>query len=227
MKTPAHSSFGNRHSAFLPLFLSLIGLTLFASSSFAQNVTVLNSTGADGSYATLKLAFDAINANGTQSGNLITVTIIADTIETASAVLNQPSVSSWTSLTITPSGARTISGNLAAPLIDLNGADGVTIDGLNASGNSLIISNTSTSGLTNTSTIRFINDATNNTVKNCTIQGSSTAVTLGTIFFSTGTASGNDGNIITANTITSAGANLPTNAIYSRRPQQTTAALQF
>ena len=177
---------------------------------------------------TLKLAFDAINANGTQSGNLITVTIIADTIETASAVLNQPSVSSWTSLKIKPNGARTVSGTIAGALIDLNGADNVTIDGLNSAPNSLLISNADT-GATS-STIRFINDALANFVKNCTITGSETGVSSGTIFFSTGTASGNDGNIIIANTITSAGAALPANAIYSAgtfRLRSITVAFQF
>src|SRR6185295_13716295 len=103
----------------------------------------------------------------------------------------------------------------ATPLIDLNGADKVTIDGLNSGGNSLAISNLSTSAIAGTSTIRFIADATNNTIQNCTIAGSGTSATNGTIFLSTGTSTGNDGNTITNNTITSAGANLPANAIYS------------
>src|SRR5205807_1271972 len=94
--------------------------------------------------------------------------------------------------------------------IDLNGADNVTING---SAGALSISNADT-GATS-STIRFINDATNNTVQNCTIQGSETGVASGTIFFYTGTTTGNDGNIITSNVITPAGANLPANAIYS------------
>ena len=83
------------------------------------NVTVSGSTGADGQYVTLQAAFAALNANGTQGGNTISVTIIGNTAETATAVLNQPSVSSWTSLTVSPSGARTVSGSLAAPLVDL------------------------------------------------------------------------------------------------------------
>ena len=37
----------------------------------AGNVTVSGSTGADGTYGTLKDAFDALNANGTQAGNVI------------------------------------------------------------------------------------------------------------------------------------------------------------
>ena len=120
-------------------------------------VVVTGSTGADGSYATLKAAFDALNANGTQAGNVISVSITGDTTETATAALNEPSVSSWTSLTITPSGARTVSGAIAAgsPLINLNGADNVTIDGLNSAGNSLTISNTTIGATAGTGTIRL------------------------------------------------------------------------
>ena len=149
------------------IFLSLLGLTLLASASFAgvNPVTVSGSTGADGSYATLKAAFDALNANATQGGNAITVTTQSDTTETASAVLNQPSVSSWTSLAIVPNGTRSISGSIAGPLIDLNGADNVTINGTGG----LTIDNSNATATA--STIRFIADATNNTVQNCNIKG--------------------------------------------------------
>ena len=107
----------------------LLGLTLFASASFAQNVTVAGSTGANATYATLKAAFDALNANTNQTGNTITVSIVGNTTETASAVLNQPSGGSWSTLTISPSGTRSITGAIAGHLIDLNGADNVTISG--------------------------------------------------------------------------------------------------
>ena len=191
------------------IFLSLLGLTLFASASFAQNVTVTGSTGANATYATLKAAFDALNANTNQTGNTITVSVVGNTTEAASAVLNQPSGGSWSTLTISPSGTRSITGAIAGHLIDLNGADNVNINGLGT----LTIENTSTAATA--TTIRFIADATNNTVQNCNIKGSGTGAALGTIFFSTGTTTGNDGNIITSNNITSSGATFPTNAIYS------------
>ena len=191
------------------IFFSLFGLTLFASASFGQNVTVTGSTGANSTYATLKAAFDALNANTNQTGNTITVSVVGNTTETLSAVLNQPSGGSWSTLTISPSGTRSISGAIAGHLIDLNGADNVTISGLGT----LTIENTSTSA--SATTIRFIADARNNTVQNCNIKGSGTGAALGTIFFSTGTTTGNDGNIITSNSITSSGATFPTNAIYS------------
>ncbi|HKP54355.1 MAG TPA: C25 family cysteine peptidase [Chloroflexia bacterium] len=182
-------------------------------------VTLTASAGVPvGTYTTLKEAFDAINA-GTHQGT-IAISINANTTEAAPAVLNASGSGSalYTSISIQPAGGapRTISGAIVAgsPLIDLNGADNVTIDGLNTGGNSLTISNT-TAGGTTTSTIRFVSDATNNTIQNTTILGSGTGTTSGTIFFSTGTTTGNDGNIITNNNIGPAGTNLPANAIYS------------
>ena len=62
-------------------------------------------------YATLKDAFDAINA-GTHQG-AITIDILCDTVETASAVLNASGgPSSYASVLIQPSGGapRTVSG---------------------------------------------------------------------------------------------------------------------
>ena len=178
------------------------------------NVTV--NPGA-GSYATVKDAFDKIN-DGTHTG-AVTVSIIGDTAETVAAVLNASGTgsASYTSVMITPSGARTVSGSLATPLIDLAGADNVTIDGLNASGNSLVISNTSTAATAGTSTIRFINGATNNIVRNCTISGSST----GAVAVALATSSSAPAlclraiaaTLISNNNIGPAGANLPTKGV--------------
>jgi len=189
----------------------------------AGPVTVTASAGTVGptDYATVKAAFDAINA-GTYQG-AINIFILGDTVETVAAVLNASGSgsASYSSIIMVPSGARTVSGNLATPLIDLNGADVVTIDGLNVGGNSLTLSNANTGTTSGTSTIRFINGAQNNTVKNCNIQGSST-VAVGTaggaVLFSTSPASGvlvvgNNGNTISANNIGPAGANLPVKAI--------------
>jgi hypothetical protein len=186
---------------------------LLAATSHAQNVTVTGAVSGNGSYPDLGSAFTAINA-GAQTGANILVSVVGNTTEAASATLN---AGSWTSMLIAPSGGagRTITGSIAGPLIDLNGADNVLIDGLNTGGNSLSISNASTSNLTNTSTIRFINDASTNAVSNCTISGSSTSTTLGTVFFSTGTATGNDGNAITNCNINAAGANSPVNGVFS------------
>lgn len=193
--------------------LTVFALCLSLTGEAQAQITVAGSTGANGSYTTLADAFAAINANGTQGGNNIAISVVGDTTETVSAVLNQPATSSWTSLTISPSGGnRTISGAIAGHLIDLDGADDVTINGLNSGGNSLTIDNTLPDSAS--TTIRFYNDATNNTVTNCTIKGAGTSTTAGTLFFDVATV-GNTGNVISNNKITSSGANLPTNAIHS------------
>ncbi len=211
---------------FLGLVLILVS-GLFGSRAEAQNVTV--NPGA-GSYIDLRSAFDAINL-GTHTG-AITVSIVADTAETAPAVLNASGAgaASYTSISITPSGARSITGAIVAgsPLIDFNGADNVTVDGLNTAGNSLTIANTTVSATSGTSTIRFIGGATTNIITNANIQGSGTMAvgTNGaTIFFSTDalTANGNDNNTISNNNIGPAGANLPTKAILGNGSITTTA----
>lgn len=167
------------------------------------------------SYGSLVAAFAAINA-GTHTG-AISVEVCSNTTEGATAVLNASGTgsASYSVIIMRPAGgeARTISGSIAGPLIDLNGADNVTITGTNGAGDSLTLENSLSA--TTPSTIRFIGDATGNTVQNATIKGAGTSTTLGTIFFSTGTTTGNDSNIISNNTITSSGSNFPTNAIYS------------
>ena len=147
-------------------------MTAIPTINTQAQVTLTASSGtASGSFTTLKGAFDAINA-GTHTGTIV-ISINASTTETISAELNASGSgsASYTSINIYPTATGlSISGTLAAPLINLVGADNVTIDGrVNATGStkSLTITNNSTSNLTNvgTSTIRFINDASSNTVK--------------------------------------------------------------
>ncbi|MBS1782856.1 MAG: hypothetical protein JSS78_07305, partial [Bacteroidetes bacterium] len=176
-----------------------------------------------GSYTTLAAAFTAIN-NGVHTG-AITISITNNTSEpNGGAILNYSGNGSanYTSINISPSGGSfTISGAATAgsPLIDLVGADNVTFNGLNTGGNALSISNTTASNTSNTSTIRFKDGATGNTITNCTVLGSfNAAVTTngGNIFFSTDglTTSGNDNNAVTFCNIGPAGSNLPTKGIY-------------
>lgn len=185
-------------------------------SNAQVNLTATAGTPA-GTFTTIKDAFDAINA-GTHQGTIV-ISITGNTTETASAVLNASGSgsASYTSISISPSGgaARTISGSIAAPLIDLNGADNVTFDGLNSGGNSLTLDNQSTSNLTNTSTVRYINDASNNTITNCTLLGATGSISYGTVLFSTGTATGNDDNTISNSIISNSGSNFPVNGICS------------
>lgn len=176
-------------------------------------VTATAGTPGPTDYPTLKDAFDAINA-GTHQG-VITATVLANTTETASAVLNASGTgaAAYTSLSIQPSGgaARTVSGSIVGALVELNGADNVSIDGLNSGGNSLTFSNAALGAST---TVRFTNDATANVVTKVNLQGSGDA-SFGVVHFGPGTATGNDGNTVSASNIGPAGINLPLNGVYS------------
>lgn len=191
---------------------------MLSSAGYSQVTKTVGATGAD--YATLKAAFDAVNS-GTLTG-AITLQVIDNTTETVSAVLNASGTgsASYTTVIIYPTvTGKTISGAISGALIDLNGADNVVIDGrLNQTGTkNLTILNTSTDLIAGTSTIRFINDASSNTIKYSYIKGSTLDATGGIINFSTTTATtGNDSNTIDNNNITNAAdANRPLNSIYS------------
>jgi hypothetical protein len=138
--------------------------------------------------------FAAINA-GVMTQD-VTVTITTDlTAETGAVALNQAieegAGAGTYRLRIQPAGVRVLSGTVggaALSLIDFNGADRVTIDGLNAGGASLTIRNTTVAGTT--STVRYVNDAIANTLTNLIIESGTggTMVNLGA-----GIATGNDG----------------------------------
>ncbi|MDR3705760.1 MAG: SBBP repeat-containing protein [Paludibacteraceae bacterium] len=191
-------------------------------TTLSANVQVWSGGTLQAGYITLQAAFAAINA-GTHKTGALDVKILGSTTETGTAVLYQSgynSTSSYTSIHVYPTASGlSITGTLALPLIDINGANNVVIDGrVNATGNTkgLTISNTSTSGTAGTSTLRFIHDASNNTVKYCTLKGSSMDGSGGVIFFSTGTATGNMNDTIDSNDITTADdSNRPTYTLYS------------
>lgn len=204
----------NLTSAAFPIGGVINSFTLLAGLN--GTVTV----GSGGNYPTLTGTgglFEDLNTKG-MSANL-TATIISDITEPGTVSLNAITYGcdAYNTLTISPSGgSRVLSGvKDGGALINFNGADYVVIDGLNTGGNSLTISNASTSNTAGTSTIRFIADASNNIVRNCTIEGSSMLIASGTILFSTGISTGNDENHILNNIIKPAGTNLPTNAVYS------------
>ncbi|MBL7703074.1 MAG: hypothetical protein JNM14_12550 [Ferruginibacter sp.] len=193
-------------------------------ASFAGPIVVFSTggTGAAGTnYPTLTLpggAFAALNG-GTAHTGTVNVYVVADvTTESGTTALNGSAA--WTSMTINPTGVRTISGAAAAgsPLIDFNGADNVMVDGLNIAGNSLTISNTTAAATSGTATIRFQADATGNTITNCSILGSSTmavGTNGGNIWFgAAAVTTGNDNNTISNCNIGPAGANLPSKGIY-------------
>lgn len=178
------------------------------------NINVTSTGGTtSANYTTLKASFDAINA-GTHTGTIV-LNVIGSTTESSSASLNASGSgsASYTSVLIRPQGgtAKTISGSIVGALVNFNGADNVTIDGLNSGGNSLKFENTSTS--TSASTIKFLNTSASNTITNCTILGSTgETTTSGVITFSTGT---NSNNTISYCNIGKSGDNYPWACIVS------------
>ncbi|PKP01222.1 MAG: hypothetical protein CVU14_05655, partial [Bacteroidetes bacterium HGW-Bacteroidetes-9] len=150
----------------------------------------------NGDYPTLAAAFTAIN-NQAQTGNNIIVTVNGSTIEPATgAVLN---AGAWNSLILYPSATGyAITGNIANPLVNLNGADNVIFDGrVGGIGTirDLVFQNSNTG--TGSPTVLFNNDATINILKYCIIRGASDGNTTGVIVINAvGGTSGNDNLLI-------------------------------
>ncbi len=138
------------------------------------------------------------------------------------SLYNYAGTASYSSVNIYPTvTGKTIGGNLGAILVQLTGVNNVTIDGrlhnidgsLNGSTRDLTISNTGGAALGSANTIRFDGGSTYNTVKYCTIKGSSNVDYQATINFA---SNGNSFNTIDHNLITNAAdANRPQISIYS------------
>jgi len=197
-------------------FTLAVLLILLVSVVHGQTTRTVGTTGAY--YPKLKSAFDAINSGAIQGQ--IVLQIIDNTVEDVAVpklAASGTGAANYTSILIYPTGTRSISSNYNGAVIDLDGADNVTIDGrINQTGtpNSLTISGTSTG--TGASVLRFLNSAENNTIKYCNLQGSSTSSMMGIIFFAaSNVGNGNDNNIIEYCTLTCSGANRPYNAILS------------
>ena len=184
-------------------FLLLTILSLAVTSINAQNVTV--NPGA-GSYPTLKAAFDAINA-GTHTG-AITVAIGISTVEgTTPATLNSSGAgaASYTSVIIFPSAdGVSVSGNPVTGfgVIQLKGADNVTIDGDNpntgGTNRNLTVNNTTTTTVIANSVIRIataanVTSADNITIRNCILNGNVTSGNASGITSTTGSSNSSFG----------------------------------
>lgn len=174
--------------------------------------------GTGGNYTTLKSAFDAINS-GVVTG-VVSIAIISSTTETATASLNASGtgLANYSSVLLYATGSGySVSGTIDNPLVTLNGADNVTIDGrVNATGTTadLIFTNTSTGA--GASALRFINSAENNAIRYATLKASGLSAATGIVYFiSSASGNGNDNNTIEYCNLTSAGVNRPMNAILS------------
>lgn len=188
--------------------------TIFTTSC---SLTGIKTVGPTGDYPTLTAAISAVNTLGLAAPVALEIQTTYDgTGETFPVVINTPPCASPTNrLTIRPQGPLTITwGGAANAVLDLNGANYVTIDGRvgsTGSTNALTISSTNTGG----QAMRFINGASNNIVRYCNINSINTSTAQGTIWFSTSTAvAGNVNNTIEFCNIGD-GASSPYNGIYS------------
>ena len=148
------------------------------------------------------------------------------TVETFPLVFTNLTTTAANTLTLRPqSGATALnitSADTTAATVDLNGAKFVTLDGRpggNGTAKEWTIANTSTSGRA----VRFINDASTNTLRHLTLRGVNTSASSGTVvFMNTIGPNGNDNNTIDTCDIRD-GATAPANAIYSLGTTTTTA----
>jgi gliding motility-associated-like protein len=200
------------------LSVSLLFLTITSVNAITRTI------GGGGDYATLKAAFDAINAGAITGA--IELQVQGNTTEAATPVLNASGsgAASYSSIKVYPTvTGLSITGNFDMT-VDLNGANNVTFDGrLYNAGGSLVgavpdlsIINTRTTASVSgipMAAFRFRDGASNNTVSYCKISARNTGQY---ILFSTSTAgSGNVNNIIDNNEITNNGAGRTGSAIYS------------
>ena len=181
----------------------------------SNEVISVNSSGgtSTATYPRLKEAFDAINA-GTHQGDIV-IGVNDNSCEYSTCVLYQSGyggVSNYTSVLLYPTiDSVSVFGNLAAPLIDFNGAKNAIVEGrINGVGTvrSLTFNNYSISNADNNCTFRFINDASGNTIRYAILKGASKTVSSylnywgGIVYFSTTTGTtGNDNNSILYNQV--------------------------
>ncbi len=194
-------------------YVLFISVLFFNSFSISQ-VTVNATSGSIGPayYTTLGAAFTAINS-GTHQGD-ITVSITSNTSEgTTPATINGSGAGSanYSSILIQPAAdGVVISGNPAQGfgVIQLNGADNVTINGDNPNtggiNRNLTIANINAATTTYTSVIRIATSSAvtgddNDTIKNCILNGNVTGGNSSSITSTTGSSNASFGIYIGGN----------------------------
>jgi hypothetical protein len=155
---------------------------LLATRAWAQ-VTMSGALIGNGSYTTLGCAFKAIRP--AQASANIGVSITANRTETGTSTLH---AGNWVSLEIFPTttGLCIASLGVNAPLIDLNGADRVTVDGrvTLAGRKDLTITGTISANTARSSTIRWSNGVAGNKIQYGHILGRTLEASRGILFFS-------------------------------------------
>lgn len=190
---------------------NIVGGGISGTTTVGEGGTYPSLTGPGGLFAAL---------NGAVLTDNLVVQVTSDLVETGGVMLNQANSNDYplATVTIRPDSPvmRTISGAAAGGLISLNGADRVIIDG-RSGGAGLYLTFRNSNISSSATTLLLINDACENTVSNCIVEGAGTSATLGVIAFSTGTTSGNDSNLVTGCQVRdlSSSAGVPRNAICS------------
>jgi hypothetical protein len=203
---------------------SFTSLYIFTSGNNEVSGTMATTT-ATGSILGNTLTVTAVSAGTLKVGQLISGTnILPGTVITDLGTGTGAAGTYTVNVTYASAVASTaITG--AANFITLNGAGNVVFDGrLGQTGNttSLTFSNLSTA--TTASTILFMNDASNNTLRYCNVTGSSTAVTTGNIVIGTTTGTtGNDNIVINYCNVYNSTAGTPEHAIHALGSTTTTA----
>lgn len=172
--------------------LLLLTASVAVSNLYAQVDITASSGTTNGTYTTLKGAFDAINS-GTHQG-AINISITGNTTETATAILNASAgTASYTSVLIKPATGvtATITSASTVATIKFNGADNVTINGSNdgSSSRNLTISNTYVATAGTTPVVLWVSSTAtdgseNITLRNTNFAGSSGTGTVGTVIVS-------------------------------------------
>ncbi|SOD13318.1 T9SS type A sorting domain-containing protein [Pedobacter xixiisoli] len=205
------------------LFLFALGMGFGAHAQLTGG-TVYRINGTDGgsgatrTFESLRSAATYVNVNGlTGTGQAVlefTAPYTNETIGATSITFNAlPGASATLGLTIRPATGMNVSltANLTAlPLIDLNNADYITIDGRPGgvgTTKSLTLENTSTSSSAQTSVVRMINDAQFNKLSYLNFKIAAAVNTVSaSVLLSTSAAgtTGNTNNTIDNNTFSSA-----------------------
>lgn len=185
-------------------------LAIVTPVSLLAALSGTKAVGPTGDYASLTAALADVQAQ-TLDGPLVLELQPAyvGTVETFPLVFGAGLTTTATNtLTVRPQAGATAlsisSADITAATVDLNGAQFVTIDGRpggvgshSGSGgglaSQLTIENTGTTGIA----LRFINEASNNTLRYINLRSENTNRDTGTVFFSTTTgANGNDNNTV-------------------------------
>ena len=179
-----HNFSQTRRTPFGGALFAIFMLFGISQTAFAQ-ITLTATTGTPtGTFTTVNDAFIAINA-GTHTG-IIAISVNANTTEPAVATplaASGQGATSYIRILIKPTVVASISGASTAGgngVLEFDGADNITIDGAIGTGTSrdLTIQSTAGTAVFNIAAVRFIGrttlglGATNNTVRNCVLRGS-------------------------------------------------------